>query len=141
MQSTSTSPALTVVEQAKNKGFRRPILEILEDLQRPVPARLVKSKAIKGKKIDYIPWYTLVRLLDFYTPGWDWQVKTHYCGERTVVEGSLTIKAAEGDFNRQATGTELSDCDNYGDPTSNSEAMALRRCCAKFGLGLALWEK
>lgn len=25
--------------------------------------------------------------------------------------------------------------------TSNSEAMSLRRCCAKFGLGLALWEK
>lgn len=124
MQST---PKLEVVQQQpKSKGFRRPILEILEDLQKPIPARFIKSKVLKGNKIEFVPWYNLVRLLDFYCPGWDWQVKTHYCGDRTVVEGSLIIKASEGDFCRQSTGTELSDCDNYGDPTSNSEAMSLR---------------
>lgn len=136
-----TTPALAVVEQPKNKGFRRPILEILEDLQKPVPERFIKFKVLKGNKIKFVPWYNLIRLLDYYAPGFDWQVKTQYCGDRTVVEGSLTIKAAEGEFTRQATGTEMSDCDNYGDPSSNSEAMSLRRCCAKFGLGLALWEK
>ncbi|WP_228016134.1 hypothetical protein [Synechocystis salina] len=30
---------------------------------------------------------------------------------------------------------------NDGDPSSNAEAMALRRCCAKFGLGRDLWRK
>lgn len=137
----STQPALKVVQPPKSKAFRRPILEILEDLQKPVPERFIKFKTLKGNKISFVPWYNLVKLVDFYAPGFDWQVKTSYCGDRTVVEGSLTLKAAEGDFTRQATGTELSDCDNYGDPTSNSEAMALRRCCAKLGLGLALWEK
>jgi hypothetical protein len=57
------------------------------------------------------------------------------------VEGRLTIHAAKGNFTREATGQELTECDGYGDPTSNAEAMALRRCCAKFGLGLHLWEK
>ena len=143
----STPPTLPnlslvpVVEKPKTKGFRRPFLEILSDLQKPVPVRLIKTKVIKGTKIHYLPWPTLVRLLDYYCPGFDWQVTTHYHGDRVVVEGSLTIKAEEGDFTRQSTGTEHSDVDNYGDPTSNSEAMALRRCCGKFGLGLALWEK
>lgn len=141
MQSPQLPPLLEVVQKPTSKGFRRPILEILEDLQRPIPQRFIKTKSLKGNKISYVPWCTLVRLLDFYTPGWDWEVTTQYHGSRTVVEGKLTIKAAEGDFIRCATGIEFSDVDNYGDPTSNAEAMALRRCCAKYGLGLSLWEK
>ncbi|WLT40311.1 hypothetical protein NON20_24525 (plasmid) [Synechocystis sp. B12] len=42
---------------------------------------------------------------------------------------------------RQATGTEDIDCNSYGDPSSNAEAMALRRCCAKFGLGVTYGGK
>jgi hypothetical protein len=60
---------------------------------------------------------------------------------RTVIEGRLTLRAAEGNFVREATGTEDNEIDSWGDPSSNAEAMALRRCCAKFGLGLHLWEK
>ena len=41
-----------------------------------------------------------------YAPGYDWQVRVQYLGERTVVEGRLTIRAAEGDFTREATGQE-----------------------------------
>jgi hypothetical protein len=126
--------------------FRRPIAEILEDFSKPIPARLIKKKPTyaKGQKtgdVGYVPWFTLIKLLEFYAPGFDWQVRSHFMGDRTVVEGKLTLKAAEGDFIREATGQEDSDCDGYGDPTSNAEAMALRRCCAKFGLGLHLWEK
>jgi hypothetical protein len=62
-------------------------------------------------------------------------------GDRTVIEGSLTIHGSDGSLTREATGNEGSDVDGYGDPSSNAEAMALRRCCAKFGLGLSLWEK
>jgi hypothetical protein len=61
--------------------------------------------------------------------------------DRTVVEGRLTLRAAEGNFTREATGTEDNEIDSWGDPSSNAQAMALRRCCAKFGLGLHLWEK
>ncbi len=53
--------------------------------------------------------------------------------------GKLTIKAAEGDFTRSATGNEDSEVDSWGDPYSNAEAMCFRRCVAKFGLGLGLW--
>jgi len=127
--------------QPQNKDFRRPILEILSDLQKPIPQRFIKAKSLKGNKINYVPWYSLNRLLDFYCPGWDWEITQQQIGERTVTIGKLTVKAAEGEFTRSASGCEDEDCSSYGDPSSNSEAMAFRRCCAKFGLGLALWEK
>ncbi len=38
-------------------------------------------------------------------------------------------------------GNENSDLDSWGDPYSNAEAQGFRRCCARFGLGLHLWEK
>jgi hypothetical protein len=80
-------------------------------------------------------------LLEYYAPGFSWEVRTHYNGDRTVLEGRLTLRAAEGNFVREATGTEDNEIDSWGDLSSNAEAMALRRCCAKFGLGLHLWEK
>ena len=131
-------------------SFRRPILEILQDFSKPIPQRFIKKKPVfkrkkgqlvKAGEVDYLPWMTYIRLLEFYSPGFDWQVRVQYLGDRAVVEGKLTIKAAEGDFVREATGQEESEVDGYGDPVSNAEASALRRCCAKFGLGLSLWEK
>lgn len=133
--------AITNGTKPQHKEFRRPILEILEDLKKPVENRFIKTKTIKGNRIDYISWYTLTRLLDYYTPGWDWKITTSFDGNRVCVMGELTIKALEGDFTRSATGNEDSDLDSYGDPYSNAEAMAFRRACARFGLGLALWEK
>ncbi len=130
--------------------FRRPILSILQDFQQPIPPRLIKKKPVFKRKngqlvkagvVDYLPWMTYIRLLEMYAPGYDRQVRVQYLGERTVVEGRLTIRAAEGDFTREATGQEETDVDGYGDPVSNAEASALRRCCAKFGLSLSLWEK
>lgn len=126
--------------------FRRPIAEILEDFTKPIPDRLIKKKPTyikgrEGKAVNYVPWFTLIKLLELYAPGFDWEIRAQHFGDRTIVEGRLTLKADEGDFIREATGQEDSDCNGYGDPTSNAEAMALRRCCAKFGLGLHLWEK
>lgn len=126
--------------------YRRSITEILEDFSKPIPDRLIEQKPTfsKGQRrgeVDYVPWHTLVKLLNFYVPGWEWEIRSQSMGDRVVVEGRLTIHAAEGNFTREATGQELTECEGYGDPTSNAEAMALRRCCAKFGLGLHLWEK
>jgi hypothetical protein len=122
-------------EILKSKGYQRPILEILADLQKPIPKRFIKSKTLKGQRIDFVSWYSYIRLLEFYAPGFSWEVRTHYNGDRTVIEGRLTLRAAEGNFVREATGTEDNEIDSWGDPSSNAEAMALRRCCAKFGLG------
>ncbi|GAC1456863.1 MAG: hypothetical protein NVS2B14_00120 [Chamaesiphon sp.] len=130
-----------IESQPKAKEFRRPILDILADLEKPVPARFIKVKVLKGNKIPFIPWHSLVRLLDYYAPGFDWEVIAHCDGNRVCVEGKLTIKAAEGDFSRAALGNEHSEVDSYGDPYSNAEAQAFRRACGKFKLGLHLWEK
>ncbi len=142
---------MQVVEKPSKIGnFRRPILEILEDFSKPIPSRFIKKKPVfsrrQGKlvktgEVDYVSWSTYIRLLEYYAPGYDWEVRVQYLGERTVVEGKLTIKAAEGEFIREATGQEDSEVDGYGDPVSNAEASALRRACAKFGLGLHLWDK
>jgi hypothetical protein len=146
----SISEAKTqAAEVLKSKGYRRPILEILADLQKLIPKRFIKSKTLKGQCIDFVSWYSYIRLLEFYAPGFSWQVCTHYSGDslrpafgyRTVIEGRLTLPAAEGNFIREATGTEDNEIDSWSDPSSNAEAMVLRRCCAKFGLGLHLWEK
>lgn len=124
-----------------HKDFRRPILEILEDLKKPVHNRFIKTKVLKGNDIAYIPWYTLTRLMDYYAPGWDWKVTVTFDGNRVCVMGELTVKAIEGDFTRSATGNEFAEVEHFGDAYSNAEAMAFRRACARFGLGLALWEK
>jgi hypothetical protein len=129
--------------------FRRPIVEILTDLQKPIPTRFYKMKPVFSRKsgqlkktgeVAYLTWSTYIKLLEYYAPGFSWEIRTQYLGDRTVVEGRLTIRAAEGDFVREATGYEESAVDNYGNPANNAEASALRRCCAKFGLGLHLWE-
>lgn len=58
-----------------------------------------------------------------------------------VLVGSLTIYGDDRQLTREATGTEEIECSSYGDPSSNAEAMALRRACSKFGLGRDLWRK
>lgn len=60
--------------------------------------------------------------------------------ERLFLVGRLTIKAEDGILKQEATGTELLKCNNYGDPSSNAEAMCMRRCCAKIRIGRFLWE-
>ena len=121
------------------KEFRRPLLEIMTDLRKPISSRFIKTKTIKGRSIAFVSWYELNRLMDFYAPGWEFSVNTTFDGTKVCVVGALTIKTQEGDFTRSATGNENSDLDSYGDPYSNAEAQAFRRCCARWGLGLHLW--
>ena len=126
--------------------MKRTLEEILADFDRPIEFQHISKKPSfnKGQKsgdIEFVSWHTLCRLLNQHTGGyWEWKVRTHM-GDRTVVEGSLTIHGTDGSLTREATGNESSEVDGYGDPSSNAEAMALRRCCAKFGLGLSMWEK
>ena len=126
--------------------MKRTLEEILADFDRPIESQHISKKPSfnKGQKsgdIEFVSWHTLCRLLNQHTGGyWEWKVRTHM-GDRTVVEGSLTIHGIDGSLTREATGNESSEVDGYGDPSSNAEAMALRRCCAKFGLGLSMWEK
>lgn len=127
--------------------MKRTLEEILKDFSKPIDPKYISkkptfSKGNKSGEADYIAWPTMCRLLNQFTNGyWDWKVRTQFLGDRVVIEGSLTIHGSDGSLTREATGNELSETSGYGDPSSNAEAMALRRCAAKFGLGLNLWEK
>jgi len=52
----------------------------------------------------------------------------------------VSIPCLEGVVWREATGTEDGELRGYGDPSSNAEAMALKRAASKFGLGLYLYQ-
>ncbi|MBD2652786.1 hypothetical protein H6G45_04595 [Synechocystis sp. FACHB-383] len=123
--------------------------EILENLRQPIaPQFISQKKTYKNKKptgsVDFVAWYDLADLLDDLCGlgGWEWLIiDTQQIGDRLTLTGSLTIHGDDRSLTRQATGTEDIDCSSYGDPSSNAEAMALRRCCAKFGLGRDLWRR
>jgi len=91
----SAPPKLTVVDKSRTR-ISPPHFRNLDDLQKPFLHGSLKPRRSRATRLILFPgtvWYLL-----FYCPGWDC-VKTHYCGDRTVVEGSLTIKVAEGDIN------------------------------------------
>jgi hypothetical protein len=94
--------------------------------------------------------------LDKYCPGWTWEIKeTLISSDRIFMVGRLTIPTLEGNIYREASGTEELKREKYnkdtgeyqalelayGDPSSNAESMAFRRCAARFGLGLYLYQK
>lgn len=121
---------------------KRTIQEIIADLSKPLPARHLKTKTLKNTQITFIEWHTAVKLLDFYAPGWCYEVRNIYqVGTQLVCVARITINASDGFFHREATGIEEEDKGGYGDAASNAEAMALKRAAAKFGLGLYLYKK
>lgn len=114
----------------------------LQALKRPIPQSMLKIKKIQGNQIPYLPWHTVVDILNKYAPGWTWEItQMHTSGDRLFLVGRLTLVTSEGTVYQEATGTEELTCSSYGDPSSNAESMALRRAAAKFGLALDLYKK
>jgi hypothetical protein len=129
---------------------QRTIKEIIADLSKPINEKLLKTRQQGGKDIKYVPWHTVVKMLDYRAPGWTYEI-THmiHLPGRTAMSVRITIPASMGQdaqgnnviqyYYRDASGTEKDDTDSYGDPVSNAESMALRRAAAKFGVGLGLY--
>jgi len=120
------------------------IAEIIKRLKEDVPTELISSKKVGNSKIDYISWFDYCDLLDERCGigYWSWEIKqTTISDNRLFLIGKLTIIGDDRSLSQDATGTEILNCSSYGDPSSNSEAMALRRACAKFGLARYLWNK
>jgi hypothetical protein len=123
--------------------------EILLRLSQPVPRQFIKQKKTweKGKssgQVDYIPWFNCTDLLDDRCGlgGWSWEIKSvQQIENNLVIVGSLTIHGEDRSITREATGIEEVQTSSFGDPSSNAEAMCLRRACSKFGLGRDLWRK
>jgi hypothetical protein len=146
---STTAPAPTAAEGEYKKSpyavGERIIEDIIADLSKPVPKRLLRYKTVGGQKIYFIPWHTAVKILDYRAPGWTWEIThmVHFAG-RAVMTGRISIPANLNGtiwwYYRDASGTEVDEKENYGDPVSNSESMCFRRSAAKFGLGLGLYQ-
>jgi hypothetical protein len=130
-------------QQAPEKpGYGRPIQEIITDLSKEIPAKVLAEKTLKGTKIVYLPWYRAARMLDYYAPGWSYEIRSVTpVGNQVVVVSRISIPCAEGIVYREATGIEEDEVKGYGDSASNAESMSLRRAASKFGLGRYLYEK
>jgi hypothetical protein len=131
--------------------------EILEALKEPIPRSYYQIKKKGGSKIDYVAWYDLADLLDERAPGWEYHVEPqayphHWIQEKngkqierhglmTICKASITIKGNDGTLTREAVGYQDPEEAYIGDELTNSEATALRRACAKLGLGREMWRK
>jgi len=122
----------------------RSLADILADLKMPPAPKHLMTKKKGGALLWFIPWYYTVQYLDLYAPGWCHEVKAvNFSMDRIVITVRISIPTADGWVHREATGTEEEPDEGsamYGDPSSNAEAMALKRAAAKFGFGLYLYD-
>jgi len=115
---------------------------IVEALSKPLPSSVLETKKIGGRSITYIPWYRACLVLDKYAPGWQFRItNVAQIGGELIMTGSLSIPTSDGVITRESTGSEKVDTSGYGETAANAESQCFRRCCARFGLGLYLYNK
>ncbi len=120
----------------------RSIREIVADLSKPVAKRHLRTRRQGGKDIKYIAWHDAIKYLDHYASGWNYEIRSiESIGGKLILIVRLSIPCLEGIIFREATGQEDEELDSYGNSSSNSESMALRRAASKFGLGLYLYDQ
>lgn len=142
----------------------RPLKAIIADLSKTINAKRLKDKVQGGTKITFVPWYEVVRILDFYAPGWSYEIPKIETAQATltdkivnkvtgetaykerpatmlVMTARISIPCAEGVVYREASGLEEVKNGGYGDAATNAESAALRRAAAKFGVALYLYDK
>ncbi|XP_020214844.1 DNA repair RAD52-like protein 1, mitochondrial [Cajanus cajan] len=135
-----------VAEEAPSSGICRPLSEILKELNKKVPDSLIKTRLEKtdGFPIRYIPWHVVNRILNLHAPEWSGEVRniTYSADAKSVsVVYRVTLYGTDAEIFRESTGTASVDDTSYGDPVQKAEAMAFRRACARFGLGLHLYHE
>ena len=110
---------------------QRTIHEIIADLRRPISDKHLKQKKAGTSQVTYIPWYSAIKYLDYFAPGWSYRIaNVYHIGANCVVVAEISIPTKDGIVTRQATGVEDDDKSGYGEPVSNAESMALRRAAA-----------
>ena len=120
----------------------RSIREIVKDLSKPVAKRHLRKRKQGGKEIFYIAWHDAIKYLDHYASGWNYEIRSiNSIGGKLILTVRLSVPCSEGVVYREATGQEDEDLETYGNSSSNSESMALRRAASKFGLGLYLYAQ
>lgn len=128
---------------AKNVSAElRSIREIVKDLSKPVAKRHLRKRKQGGKEILYIAWHDAIKYLDHYASGWSYEIRrVDSIAGKLILTVRLSVPCLEGTVYREATGQEDEDLETYGNSSSNSESMALRRAASKFGLGLYLYDQ
>ncbi|KAI6689694.1 hypothetical protein NL676_026522 [Syzygium grande] len=125
-------------------GISRPLSEILKELNKRVPDSLVRTRLEDGLSIKYIPWHIVNRIMNLHAPEWSGEVRSiSYSadGKTVSVVYRVTLYGTDAEMYRESTGTASLDDAGYGDPVQKAEAMAFRRACARFGLGLHLYHE
>ncbi len=125
-----------------NKYELRSIRDIVADLTKPVAKRHLRSRKQGGKDIKFLSWHDAIKYLDHYASGWNYEIRSiDSIGGKLILIVRLSIPCLEGVVFREATGQEDEELESYGNSSSNSESMALRRAASKFGLGLYLYDQ
>lgn len=143
MSATAITEIETIENQtAEAKSELRSIRDIVKDLSKPIAAKHLRKRRQGGKEISYLAWHDAVKYLDHFAPGWCYEIRAiESVAGKLIMIVRLSIPSAEGITYREATGQEDEDLETYGNSSSNSESMALRRAAAKFGLGLYLYDQ
>ncbi|XP_057457041.1 DNA repair RAD52-like protein 1, mitochondrial [Lotus japonicus] len=128
-----------------SSGICRPLSAILKELNKKVPDSLVKTRLENdGTPIRYIPWHVVNRILNLHAPEWSGEVRniSYSADAKSVsVVYRVTLYGTDAEIFRESTGTASVSDTSYGDPVQKAEAMAFRRACARFGLGLHLYHE
>ncbi|KAM5550177.1 DNA repair RAD52-like protein 1, mitochondrial [Rosa sericea] len=133
-----------VEDFAVSSGISRPLSEILKQINKKVPDTLVKSRHENGFTSKYIPWHVVNRIMNLHAPEWSGEVRsiTYSADAKSVsVVYRVTLYGTDAEIFRESIGTASVDDTSYGDPVQKAEAMAFRRACARFGLGLHLYHE
>ncbi|XP_058102605.1 DNA repair RAD52-like protein 2, chloroplastic [Magnolia sinica] len=137
VKKTSVPNTNYVVPLDTSSSMIRPLAEILRDLNKRVPDKIIKPGT------SCIPWYHANRMLSFYAPGWCGEIRDVIFsdnGSVTVVY-RVTIRGSDGEAHRECTGTVSPDDSHIEDPVAAAEEIAFCRACARFGLGLYLYHE
>ncbi|XP_028800405.1 DNA repair RAD52-like protein 1, mitochondrial [Neltuma alba] len=134
-----------VADVVPSSGISRPLSEILKELNKKVPDSLIKTRVEKdGFPVKYIPWHVVNRVMNLHATEWSGEVRniSYSADGKTVsVVYRVTLYGTDAEIYRESTGTAAIDDTNFGDPVQKAEAMAFRRACARFGLGLYLYHE
>ncbi|KAK7404225.1 hypothetical protein VNO78_04925 [Psophocarpus tetragonolobus] len=126
-------------------GISRPLSDILKELNKKVPDSLIQTRLEKDRfPIRYVPWHLVNRILNLHAPEWSGEVRniTYSPDAKSVsLVYRVTLYGTDAEIFRESTGTASLDDTGYGDPVQKAEAMAFRRACARFGLGLHLYHE
>ena len=123
MQQLNNTPTMTTTPNgttageavAKTSPGLRPIADVLADLRKPIPRRLLKEKPASNAKgapmLTFCPWYRVQRILNHYARGHcSYEVRERaVTGKHILMTVRITIHAKEGAFYRDGTGLERLD--------------------------------